>query len=76
MHIGHFRGRQPGHSEMSSLLAEDVNGPAAAGVARWGALCKEGVGSAETLQEFSATVMFLFLYLTPVTIYLPILSYP
>lgn len=27
-------------------------------------------------QEFSATVMFLFLYLTPVTIYLPILSYP
>lgn len=70
MHIGHCRGRQPVHIEMSSLLAEDVNGPAAAGVAHWGALCKEGMGSAETPsnKEFCATVMFLFLHLNLVTI--------
>lgn len=49
VHIGHCRGRQPGHSEKSRPLAEDVNGPAAAGVAHWGALCKEGMGRAETL---------------------------
>lgn len=47
--VGRYSGRQPVRSEMSSLLAEDVNGSAAAGGARWGALCQECAGSAETL---------------------------
>lgn len=46
---GRYSRRQPVHSEMSSLLAEDVNGSAAAGGARWGALCQECAGGAETL---------------------------
>lgn len=47
--VGRYSGRQLVHSEMSSLLAEDVNGSAAAGGARWGALCQECAGGAETL---------------------------
>lgn len=72
-YIWPFQRKEPIHTEMSSLLAEDVNGPAAAGVAHWGGLCKEGTDSAETLPNknsvqllhFYFYALFLLRYINP-----------
>lgn len=78
VHIGHCRGRQPGHSEKSEPLGRGCEWACSSWSSTLGSSVQRGHGqSRDSLkQEFSATDMFLFLNLSLLTIYLALLYYP